>query len=154
MNTETIESPRIAAVLNRCIEACIDGQKYFALAAANVRNKSLKESFQRYSDERGQFVIALQTALAKAGITPENQGAFSGAMRRQLMEVIRALEPTHRDTRIVRECVNELEAALRVYANAMPLVDSLPVDLRVLVEEQQSSIHSALTATLGHFNSH
>jgi len=153
-NMETVETRRATSLLNDCIEVCVDGQKFFAIAAANVRAPALKEAFQRYSDQRAAFVLALQAQMGKAGMMPENEGSLGGAARRELMEVVRSFEPMHRDVPIVRECINELEAALRVYGNVARVADSLPIDLRVALEEQSASIRSALTETLKRLDSH
>jgi len=153
-NVETLDLHTATRVLNRCIEVCFDGQKFYAHAAANVRDTVLKEMFQRYSDQRASFLIALQGQLAKLGVTPENEGTFAGAARREMMEAWRAVEPSHRDARIVRECLFELEAALRVYSAANAVSKPMPVDLRVMLDEQQAALRIALQETRGRLNSH
>jgi uncharacterized protein (TIGR02284 family) len=137
---------RVAAILNACIEVCIDGHKMYAVAAANVRKESLKRRLQEHSDRRADFVVQLQRAVAKMGLTPENEGTFRGEARRSLMEARHALEPAHHDDVIVQLCVSDEEAALRQYTSAVRAMEEakLSVDLRVLLDEQLGSIRRTL----------
>jgi uncharacterized protein (TIGR02284 family) len=138
---------RLAVVLNGCIEVCIDGQKTYAIGAANVRNPALKEMLQRHSDQRADFVLRLQAALEKLGATPENEGTLHAAVQGQWHEARRALEPTHSDLSVLRQCVRDEEAALERYAVATTTnAVSTPMDIRVLLDEQLASIESALAA--------
>ncbi len=154
LSIEPVEVRRAASLLNRCVEVNLDGQKFFSLAAANARAPSLKDMFQRYATERARCVSALQTEIVKVGLVPENEGTLGGAARRQLMEVIQAFQASHRDLQIIREAVNELQAAWRVYASMNDLMDTLPIDLRVLIEEQRAMTQSALDETLRRLNAH
>ena len=139
LSTETVDIRRAASLLNRCVEINLDGPKCpFRSPPRNARAPSLKEMFQRYALERARFVGALQTEIVKAGLVPENEGTLGGAARRQLMEVIQAFQASHRDLQIIREAVNELQAAWRVYATMNDVMDTLPIDLRVLIEEQRT----------------
>lgn len=148
-NVDPTELRRVATVLNQCIEACIDGQKIYAIAAASVRDPALKELFQHHSDQRSRFVIQLQEALHRMGAAPENEGTFRGGARLRLMEARHALEPRHDDHAVIRQCLRDQEAAVRRYVAAMRLVSasSLPVDVRVLLDEQLGSITLTLEET-------
>jgi uncharacterized protein (TIGR02284 family) len=151
----TVDITRIATVLNNCIEVCIDGQKTYAIAAAAVRNPVLKEMLQQHSDQRASFVIRLQEAMGSLGLTPENEGSLRGSARRAFIEAIRALEPKHDDHAILRLCVRDEEAALRQYAAATRTIHrDLPLDVRVLLDEQQACIQSALDATRRRSDAH
>ena len=143
------EAQRIATVLNGCIEVCIDGEKNYAIAAANVRNHAFKEMLQHHSDQRASFVLQLQDELIKLGFMPENEGTVVGSVRRGAMAARRALERRHNDYAVLRECIREEEAALHRYVRAMRSCDvlTLPVDLRVLLDEQLACIQSALDCT-------
>ena len=146
---DAAELRHIAAVLNACIEACIDGQKIYAVAAASVRDPALKEMLQHHSDQRATFVLQLQQALRRLGVTPENEGTFRGGARRRLMEARWALEPRHEDVSLVRQCMRDQEQCVRRYVSAMRLVNaaSLPLDVRVLLDEQLASITLTLDET-------
>jgi uncharacterized protein (TIGR02284 family) len=137
---------RVAAILNACIEVCIDGHKMYAVAAANVRKESFKRLLQEQSDRRADFVIQLQRALVKMGLTPENEGTLRGEARRSLMEARHALELVHHDDIIVQMCVRDEEAALRQYTSAVHALEhaKLSVDLRVLLDEHFGSVRRTL----------
>jgi uncharacterized protein (TIGR02284 family) len=151
----SVDTKRIGTVLNGCIEVCIDGQQMYAVAAGDVRDASLKEMLQRHSDQRADFVIRLQQALVKLGFTPENEGSLRGAARRHFTEARRALEPKHDDYTVLRSCVRDEEAALRQYTKAVQAIhSSLPVDVRVLLDEQLGCIQSALEAARRRLDSH
>jgi len=152
----SIDLKRVATLLNGCIEVCIDGQKTYAVAAADVRNTSLKQMLQSHSDQRADFVIRLQETLVKLGLTPENEGTLRGSARRRFMEVRHTLEPKHDDFAILRRCVRDEEAALHRYAFAIHATGQigLPVDVRVLLDEQLGCIRSALDATRRRLDSH
>jgi uncharacterized protein (TIGR02284 family) len=141
-------------VLNTCIEACIDGQKIYAIAAASVRRPNLKEMLQHHSDQRATFVVQLQNAMKGLGATPENEGSFRGGARLHLMEARHVLELRHDDHSIVRQCVRDQEATVRHYVSAMAKIPfaKLPLDLRVLLDEQLGSITLTLEETRRHLD--
>ena len=137
----------IARAVNECIEICVDGQKLYALASADVRNPMLKAMFQRHSNQRASYVVQLQEALAKLGATPENEGSTRGAARRGVMELRHGAQPIHNDWDVVRTCLRDEETALRRYEMATRDVGSFPIDLRVVFAEQRAGIQSALEET-------
>ncbi len=59
---DTLEaiSPGVIVALNSCVEACIDGEKGYALAAANVRDPMLKVLLRRYAAQRAEFIADAQ----------------------------------------------------------------------------------------------
>lgn len=144
----------IASAVNECIEVCVDGQKLYALAAADVRDPALKAMFQKHSDQRAAYVVQLQAALAKVGATPENQGTARGVARRGVMELRHGAEPIHRDWEVVRTCLRDEEAALRRYNAAGRALNMFPVDLRVVYDEQRAGIQLALDETRSRLDSH
>jgi uncharacterized protein (TIGR02284 family) len=153
--TPTLDLKGVATVLNACIEACIDGQKTYAIAAANVRDPAMKQMLQHHSDQRATFVVQLQNALRRLGVTPENEGTLRGAARQRLMEARHALEPNHNDYTVLRQCIRDQDVALRRYmaATRMPMAN-VPVDVRVLLDEQLGSISLTLDETRRRLDSH
>ncbi len=144
----------IASAVNECIEVCVDGQKLYALAAADVRDPMLKAMFQKHSDQRASYVAQLQAALAKLGATPENQGTARGIARRGAMELRHGVQPMHHDWDVVRSCLRDEEAALRRYNAAGRWLNEFPVDLRVVYDEQRAGIQAALDETRSRLDSH
>ncbi len=153
---ESVDARRVAALLNGCIEVCIDGQKTYAIAAANVRNPLFKQMLQRHSDQRADFVIRLQETLTKLGLAPENEGTVRGMARRRIMETRHALEPTHSDYTVLRQCIYDEVTALQRYSAAVRAMGQLDlsVDVRVLLDEQVASIRGALEETRQRLDSH
>jgi uncharacterized protein (TIGR02284 family) len=151
-----IDTRRVGAALNGCVEACIDGQKTYAIAAASVRDAVLKQMLQHHSDQRAAFVVQLQHAMRKLGVAPENEGTFRGAARQRWMETRHALEPRRDNRSVLRQCVRDQEDAMRRYTDALRLVaaGALPVDVRVLLDEQLGSISLTLDETRRHLDAH
>jgi uncharacterized protein (TIGR02284 family) len=140
----TFAKPMIIAALNRCIEACVDGEKGYAIASANIREPSLKRLLAGYSEQRAEFVMALQTEIAKLGSFPENQGTAKGAIHRGFTGARVAIEG-HTDAVILGECERGELAALATYDDIFAKVpmDSLPAALRILLVDQRALIKLA-----------
>jgi uncharacterized protein (TIGR02284 family) len=64
---QKMTASQIAETLNGLIEICIDGEKGFAEAAADVRDPELKSFLQARSQERAGFVAALQSEVVALG---------------------------------------------------------------------------------------
>lgn len=92
MNDQTTATRAIARILNTCIEACTNGEKGYAVAAADVRDPVLKALFHDYSEQRAEFVRGLQIAVQELGAFPENRGTAGGTAHRGFMAVRRAVE--------------------------------------------------------------
>jgi uncharacterized protein (TIGR02284 family) len=141
----------LITALNRCIEACVDAERAYGIAAAEVRDPSLKSQFQRRADERLAFVIALQDAVRRLGAFPTNQGTFRGAVRRRFMELEQGIEPRHDPHRVLADLLREEQATLDAYRLALPesRVEDMPEDVRVMVREQRGALEIGL-AELSH----
>ena len=151
MSTPIVEHPRpedIVIALNECIETCIDGEKGYAIAAADARDPGLRTVFQRRSKERADFVLALQAAIQALGSFAENEGTARAPLHRGWIDLRLALEG-RTDRVILEECRRGEQAALNAYEKALrraPLA-TLPQELRKLVQEQYASIEAALEDT-------
>ncbi len=135
----------IVQVLNQCIATCIDGEKGYEKASAGVHDPALKASFQERAKERMAFVIELQAAIRKLGAAPEGEGTTKGAIHRGWMDVRRAIA-SRGDRSIVREWARGELAALQGYHSAFrhTPIESLPHDLRNLLQEQYRAIRMGL----------
>lgn len=139
-NIETTD-PRVFQVLNTCIETCTDGEKGYAIAAADVRTPALKSAFRGYEMQRADFVLALQAELEKLGAMPESKGTVRGAAHRGFIGVRMALEGRPESV-ILGECERGERAALKAYDRAFersPL-DALPKDIRAMLIHQRAAI--------------
>lgn len=139
----TLERERVIAWLNRCIEACVDAERAYGIAAATARDPSLKMLFQSRAEERGEFVIGLQHAVSQLGAFPENQGTARGALRRRWMDLERGLEPVHDDRHVIANVLREERAALAAYDATLPELEEMPLDVRVMLREQRSAMELA-----------
>lgn len=108
---------RAIRALNACIEISTDGEKGYASAAADVRDRVLKALFMQYAKQRAEFVIALQDAIHLLGGSPENEGTLRGALHRGFLDARRALEGKG-DRLVLIECERGERAALVAYERA------------------------------------
>ncbi|WP_394842295.1 PA2169 family four-helix-bundle protein [Pendulispora brunnea] len=143
--THAAEPKAIIAMLNKCIETCIDGQKGYGEAEANVEDSTLKSIFQIRKHERFEFVFDLQAAVRQLGGEPEFDGTAAGTVHRGWMG-LRRTASGHRDRAIVEEWARGERAALKGYREALkgaPLT-TLPPKLRTMLQAQYASIRAAL----------
>jgi uncharacterized protein (TIGR02284 family) len=150
MTTTTSAPPTSArrhtiVALNRCIEICTDAEKGWAIAAADVRDETLKLRFLARVKERSDFVVELQKAVLSLGATPENEGSVKGALHRGFMTAVRVAEGRS-DKLVVEQCIRGEQAALAGYENALRGVyfHRMPVRLRAIVDAQYSTIKRSL----------
>jgi len=152
-STQTPENTvEIVRALNGCIETCTDGEKGYGAAAADVRAADLKHLCLESAKQRGAFVLELQAAIRKLGSFPENEGTFSGAVRRDWMTYRRLVEGP--DDRVVLEgCADGEKASMRAYEAAdRAVLHPAPDEIRALVQHQYAAIlsaHSDIRARLG-----
>src|SRR5262249_20849408 len=135
----------IVRALNHCIEICTDGEKGYAAAAADVRAPALKASFQEKAKQRADFVLELQAVIQQLGGYPENEGTARGTVHRGWIDLRLAVEGRE-DHLLLEECVRGETAAIEAFKKAIqrtPL-DTLPRDLRSLVQRQYSTIQASL----------
>jgi uncharacterized protein (TIGR02284 family) len=122
-----------ALALNRCIEVSVDAEKGYALAAASVRDPVLRARLHEISRQRGEFVIALQDAVASLGVFAENEGSFRGALHRAATGVRLAVGGRSRRGEL---------AAQETYERALAELGRIgvPAPIRRLLEAQHESI--------------
>jgi uncharacterized protein (TIGR02284 family) len=142
----TTERRAVLSALNRCIEADMDAQKGYATAAADVRDPELKTLFQLRSDERAEFVLALQRAVTELGGSPENRGTIEGTLHRVWIEARLAVEGRS-DATVLIECERGERACLAVYDTLLWVTGSngsLPYSLRALIVKQHGVVRASL----------
>lgn len=142
--TTDLLTSNIVRMLNTCIEVCIDGEKGYAIAAANIRDETLKALFHKYGEQREDFVQALQRAVESLNGYAENEGSVKGTLHRGLSGARVALEgPT--DEVILGECERGELGALAAYdrAFAKTSFDTMPADVRSLLVDQRAAIKAA-----------
>lgn len=139
--TDSRSTRAAVTVLNGCIETCTDGEKGYATAAADVRDVGLKSYFQGKSEERADFVVALQEAISALSAVPENEGSTAGALHRGFVGIRKALEGRS-DALVLEECLRGEKAALAAYEKAIAhaSLDVASSTLRALLVHQRDAI--------------
>ena len=72
-------SDNVISTLNNLIETCKDGENGFSTAAEGVENSELQELFEKYSEQRKQFVSELQAEVRRLGGDPESTGSVAAS---------------------------------------------------------------------------
>lgn len=140
---------RIAIALNPCIEACSDGEKGYAAAAADAADTDLKILLQGYSDQRAAFVLQLQQLMRSSGVLPESQGSIAGTVHRGWVDMRLAIGGRD-DFVILEECARGDRAALHSYERALDgKLDAMPHEMRMVVQGQYGSIRAGLDEVEG-----
>ncbi len=141
--TETTPNAPFIRALNACIETCVDGQKGYGSAAADVRDPALKALCEESAHQRGTFVVALQAAVRQLGGLPENEGTFRGPLHRSWMSLRRAVQ-VHDDTVVLEGCAEGEKAAIAAYEAAdRAVLSPAPVEVRALIQAQYAAIQRA-----------
>jgi uncharacterized protein (TIGR02284 family) len=141
---EKAQFQKTIRALNRCVEACTDGEKGYAMAAADVRDPTLKSIFRSYELQRADFVSALQKEIDGLGASHENQGTARGTLHRGWTGTRLAIEG-RKDDVIIDECMRGERSCLRTYDAIFRSSDAaLPDQVRSLLLHQRESIASAL----------
>lgn len=128
------------ATLNDLIETCKDGETGFQTAAEGLTDSTVKATFARYARERGQMARELQEEVKGLGGTPETSGSASAAMHRGWIN-IKSVVTGKNDKAIIAEAERGEDVAKAAYESA--LKESLPVQVRVLVDRQAASVRAA-----------
>ena len=140
----------VVAALNRCVEAGLDAQKGYATAAADVRDEELKTTLQLRSDERAEFVVALQHAVREMGGWAENHGSLEGTLHRAWIDARVAVEGPS-DATVLLECERGERRCVAAYDTLLGLAGynpRLPYSLRALIAKQHGVVRACL-ADLG-----
>jgi uncharacterized protein (TIGR02284 family) len=144
IDIEKAQFQKTIRALNRCVEACTDGEKGYGMAAADVRDPTLKSVFRSYEQQRADFVAALQKEIDGLGASHENQGTARGTLHRGWTGTRLAIEG-RKDDVIVDECMRGEKFCLRTYDAIFRANEkALPDQVRSLLMHQRESIASAL----------
>ena len=136
MNHSAMTHDEVISTLNGLIELNRDDQKGFQEAAEKMEAPELKTFFLEQSRSRAHFVGELQTQVHSLGCEPENTGTVSGALQRGWLNLKSALGGGDLAILVTTESV--ADHALDTYRTA--LTESLPADVREIVERQLESV--------------
>jgi len=133
----------LANLINDLIETSKDGELGFQACAANAGTPRLKQLFYRRAGDCAMAAGELQDLVAAHGGVPEQDGSTTGAVRRFWVKIRDALIGSS-DRRILEEVVRGEEAAIADYRIALN-DESLPADVRAVIERQLAAIRHNLT---------
>lgn len=139
----TFSNRSLVAALNRCIEACADGAKGYAIAERQARDFELKLACRRHSDERALFVRQLRQLVLDLGAEAAELGSTTATLHRGWLGARLALEG-HSDAVVLEECERGERSALRAYERASELVPPHLGEARRLLHGQAATILSSL----------
>ncbi|MGE3468459.1 MAG: PA2169 family four-helix-bundle protein [Pyrinomonadaceae bacterium] len=138
--SEQKANDEVISTLNGLIETCRDGQYGFQSAAEGVERSDLKTIFLEYSQQRAQFVGALQGLVRSLGGDPENAGSMSGAVHRGWMD-IKAAVTGKDESAILNECERGEDSAKEAYSDA--LKTNLPANIAEVLIQQSQAVNNA-----------
>ena len=129
------------SILNELIQTCKDGQEGFLTAAENVSDTTLREIFNRYSQQRAKFAGELQNEMHALGdANPEQSSSLAGTLHRGWINIKSAI--ANRDSHtILQECERGEDAAVAHYRDV--LGEELPANIRAIVQRQFAEIFAA-----------
>lgn len=141
----TTRARAIVGALNHLISANLNMEKTYALAAADARDRALKDSLSALEQERAKFVRELGDVVTGLKATPINEGSAGGALHRAWMGLREAIEGRS-DRLVLEECISAEESARQKYVRALYVLSSARVDdpVRRMVDAQ----HRRVLATL------
>jgi uncharacterized protein (TIGR02284 family) len=121
--------------LNDLIHICKDSEKGFRTAAERVESVSLRELFEKRSQQRAQFASELQAEVRHLGGDPVTAGSTSAILHRGWMNVRSAVNG---DDAIVAECERGEDSAIKAYQDT--LKQNLPPNVLPVVKHQFTQI--------------
>jgi uncharacterized protein (TIGR02284 family) len=135
-STDT-NTKEITSVLNTLTETCKDGENGFKAAAEQAKQQTLKALFAKYSAQRTQYALELQSTVRGLGDKPETTGHMSGALHRGWMGLKEALS-SNDDKALIDECEAGEDSAMKAYKEA--LGKPLPPEIENLVRKQFAGV--------------
>ncbi|MDF3057727.1 MAG: hypothetical protein K0R17_1942 [Rariglobus sp.] len=127
--------------LNDLIEILRDGQHGYRTAAQDVKAPELARLFNRYSEQRAEFIFQLQTRLSGLGEKVEDSGSVTGSLHRGWINLKAALS-TNEPHAVLAEVERGEDAAVDAFQKAL---DSQDLDLptRDIIHRQYTDVKAA-----------
>ncbi len=135
---ERYDRDQIAAVLEKLIDRCRDGEQGYADAAQHVSNPEMRRRFLVLSQERGRFAAELEAELERQGRwQTTRRGSVGGTLEQVWFDVKRALGGG--DTAILESLLTGEDHAREAYQAA--LEEALPEQTAGLIRTQAQAIY-------------
>jgi uncharacterized protein (TIGR02284 family) len=134
----------IADAVHRCMSACADAEKGYAMAAASAESPELKRFCEEGTRERAEFAERLREVLAAIGEEGAASASTLGALHRAAVDVRLAMT-TSNDRVILEECDRGESAAQHVYEVVRSELGrvSAPKPIRDAVDAQYAAVCDA-----------
>ena len=129
-----------AAAVRDIIGTCRDAEQGFRAAADNVKDPALKDLFERYSRQRGDFATELETAVQSLGYEVKHPSGVGGMMHGAWMTV-KGVFTGHSDHAILEETERGEDLSLKTYRHAQ--ATTLAPEIRAIVERQYRQVLEA-----------
>ena len=135
-----MDNQSVISTLNGLIQTCKDGEEGFHTAGEGVADKQVKETFGKYSRQRGQMARELQDEVKGLGGDPATSGTVSASMHRGWIN-IKSVVTGKDDQAIIAEAERGVDVAKAAYAAA--LKTPLQHQVQALVQRQAAAVREA-----------
>lgn len=157
ISTQQADFGSIISEVNRCIQICADGERGYAISAADARSPVLKALFLEKALERSDFVLALQGAVRDLGGLPiEGTERFAETKDAEPLRWSDGRFENRTDRMILEDCERGEQAAQKAYTKAFlrASLETLPRDVRLLMHHQHETIQSAVEEARSYLELH
>jgi uncharacterized protein (TIGR02284 family) len=128
-----MKNEQIVEILNKLIKTGRDSRHMYKTAAEDVRFAEYNVLFQRYAEQRANFVTELQEEVRRLGGSPVQSGTVAGKLHQGWMEV-KSIATGQDEGAMLNECALSEEATLKEYEEA--LEKDLPANPRSILDRQ------------------
>src|SRR5580704_13638483 len=129
-----------AQAVHDVITVCRDGEQGFRGEAQAVNAPAMKEIFERYSAQRGQFAVELQGAVKALGFEAINPQGLGGMLFASWINV-KGLLTGHDVHAILVEAERGEDWTLKAYRSA--LQKTLPPEIGSIIQKQFEEVQVA-----------
>ena len=127
--------------LNDLIEVLRDGQHGYKTAADDVKDTDLAQLFNRYAQQRAEFVAELQARVLALGENVEKSGSVLGSMHRGWINIKAALS-THEPHAVLAEAERGEDSAVESFQKALER-EGIDLPTREIINRQYHEIKAA-----------
>jgi uncharacterized protein (TIGR02284 family) len=129
-----------AQAVHNVISICRDAEQGFRGAAQAAKDPAMKEMFEQYSAQRGQFAIELQGAVKALGFEATDPQGAGGMMHASWIS-LKSMITGHDIHGILVETERGEDWSLKTYRAA--LGTTLPPEIGAIVQKQLAEVQAA-----------
>jgi uncharacterized protein (TIGR02284 family) len=128
--------------LKDVIGICRAAEQGFRGAANSVKTPTLRNMFEQYSIQRGEFANELLHAGRSLGLEVDNPLGLTGMLHAGWMELKGALTG-HSERQILEECERGEDMSLKTYRQALNM--NINPELRAILQRQAADVETGHT---------